>query len=220
MCKERMMSFTTPMVQAIIDLTKSQTRRPVKEQQQGFVEVDEYKWYPDGTYRAIVFDGHDFGSLRSPFGGPGDVILVRESARVVYYGGMYKMIDIRYDADNSLATVMWPNRMTWKPIPGHKIPNGCHKEAVRIKRVVMRVWVERVQDITNEQAISEGIEPFDTTDDGRVITWKAKDGMATFLEKVSFKDLWDSIYNSWDQNPWVWCCEFEKPTPAASDGVN
>lgn len=72
--------------------------------------------------------------------------------------------------------------------------------ASRILLEITAVRVERLQDITNEQAIAEGIgEPLDER----------------YAVQDEFRPLWDSINGagSWDVNPWVWVVEFKRVTP-------
>jgi hypothetical protein len=72
--------------------------------------------------------------------------------------------------------------------------------ACRTKLPNKRVWLERVQEISEEDAQAEGvlIVPHDGQD------WTIDDPC-----RRQFADLWHSIYGTWDANPWVWCSEFE-----------
>ncbi|MCY1558428.1 hypothetical protein D9M68_953610 [compost metagenome] len=69
--------------------------------------------------------------------------------------------------------------------------------ASRILLEITAVRVERLQDITNEQAMAEGIgEPLDER----------------YAASVDFRELWESINGaeSWNANPWVWVVEFKR----------
>lgn len=100
--------------------------------------------------------------------------------------------------------------------------------ASRITLEVAGVRAERLQDISTEDCIAEGIEPSHTTIDGRQM-WKVypheiSDGTAhgerlkyvgkpyTSDPRESFVSLWLSINGpgSWDTNPWVWCISFQR----------
>lgn len=72
--------------------------------------------------------------------------------------------------------------------------------ASRITLRVKRVWVERVDSISESDATAEGLG-----DDSEL--WHL-----SFDAQGRFQSLWDSIYLDrfpWSSNPWVWCCEFE-----------
>jgi hypothetical protein len=79
------------------------------------------------------------------------------------------------------------NRMKWKP--------SIHmpKEACRIKLEITNIRVERLQDISEDDAIAEGVKP-------------------SFNARHSFACLWQGIngIESWDANSWVWVIEFKK----------
>lgn len=80
---------------------------------------------------------------------------------------------------------------------------GDHLFVSRITLTVKRVWVERVQDISEADAEDEGLIYYGET-------------LAEPTPREKFAKLWDSIYKSkglgWDANPWVWACEFEVNT--------
>jgi hypothetical protein len=95
---------------------------------------------------------------------------------------------------------------------GYKWKPSIHmpKAACRIWLRVKSVTIERLQSITQEDAIKEGVffsDPYEgyvTDSEGR--------SFHTFLPARSFEHLWCSINGaeSWDANPWVWVIEFEK----------
>ena len=74
--------------------------------------------------------------------------------------------------------------------------------ASRITLEITAVRVERVQEIGNDDAKTEGADP------AQGVGWACKD--TTY--QVGFKMLWQSIngYDSWDANPWVWVVEFKR----------
>lgn len=82
----------------------------------------------------------------------------------------------------------------------------------RILLEITDVRVERLQDISEGQALAEGIysDPAVNgmyTADGDNYTSKS-DGPCR-----AFADLWNSVGGDWDVNPWVWCVEFRRVTP-------
>lgn len=94
-----------------------------------------------------------------------------------------------------------PNPLRWRP--------SIHmpKWACRLWLEVVSVKVERLQDITEEGALAEGVSGSDVAE--RLIGER--------LHRADFADLWDSLNakrgHSWDTNPWVWVIEFKRETP-------
>ena len=89
------------------------------------------------------------------------------------------------------------------------VPANFPRWASRITLKVKRVWVERVQDISNCDAKAEGvtIQPQFWYQGEEFMDY---DELNTRNEyRCEFNELWQSIYKNWDDNPWVWCCEFE-----------
>lgn len=189
--------FNTEMVRAILDGRKTVTRRLIKPQPQGYFEVNEEPLY--------IYDT-DFqqGRIMPPYQ-PGDILYVRETW--MDYAGriMYKADCDEYRLDSlKLAGFNWH--------PSLHMP----KEAARIFIKVKDVRVERLQDITEEQAESEGIsEKF------AMSWWKPtyydpdSGGYPKYRDTFAF-DLWDSTIKKsdleqygWNANPWVWVIEFE-----------
>lgn len=94
--------------------------------------------------------------------------------------------------------------ITWKP--------SIHmpRAASRITLEVKRVWVERVQDISEEDAIAEGVDEFSDGKQGLIYLFN---GDSTREPLRAFEWPWDSINAKrgygWDKNPWCWCVEFK-----------
>ena len=199
MNKEIPILFSTMMVQALLAGRKTQTRRgnglkKVNENpdQVRYLRMQEF---PDGTWRAVFQHENEDepGSVKSPYGKPGDILWVREGFQHNNKGGFIYKSDVT-------------TPVTWKP--------SIHmpKEAARIWLQVESITVERLQDISDEDAIAEGIEiianaPF-------VHRFKAYDleGSTPFHQaKESFQSLWMKINGkeSWLTNPWVWIVTFK-----------
>jgi hypothetical protein len=83
------------------------------------------------------------------------------------------------------------------------------KDAARIWLMLEDIRPQRLQDITEQDAIAEGILPIDQH--GQLV-WKRYDENATVTSSpiVSFWSLWSSINgeDSWQHNPWVWVVKF------------
>ncbi len=193
---ERPILFSTPMVQAIMDERKTQTRRIVKPQ--GKATCFDVAMLKDGGERwprNLDADERFLSYMKCPYGGIGDVLWVRETW---FDAGHYFI----YKADPT------DNGFKWRP------SIFMPKEACRIKLRITGVRVERLQGISEEDAKAEGC--------GRAIEWM-HDGKIELIEDdhifydkashvTAYKSLWESINSkgSWDKNPWVWVIEFER----------
>lgn len=183
--------FNTEMVRAILDGRKTCTRRLVKPQ------PDEKYTFPlgfvtDSTEKKEVgcfgFAANEYGGsiqyVKPPYRyAPGDILYVRETWKKAPNGYYYYEDWQR----NDIADVT-----KWKP--------SIHmpKEAARIWLKVTNVRVERLQDMTDDDAEAEGCFDYTST-------------------ALGFPDVWDSTIKKsdldrygWDANPWVWVIEFER----------
>ncbi|MEJ8803149.1 hypothetical protein [Pontibacter sp. H249] len=210
--KERPILFSTPMVQAIVDGTKTQTRRVVKHGlSDSTMSKPDIKASITDNGQMVHFkvvDGklrESFCGIKCPYGQIGDRLWVREAWD--YSDSLEEPYLYRQkEMEEWLPEVF--NRMKWKP--------SIHmpKEACRIKLEIPNIRVERLHDITEEDAIAEGVLWVDAVPGG-FSGWKDYSGKNLApLEsaKVSFKTLWISINGkeSWDANPWVWVVDFKK----------
>ena len=180
------------MVKAILDGRKTQTRRVIKPQPLDVVTyADQRVWYPE--------------VIKFPYE-VGDVLWVRETfVQYPVIGKNGNEIETEYKADES------PVKFRWKP------SIFMPKSACRLFLQVKSVRVERLQDITEEDAIAEGIKPSEDFAGLYFLYGSTKNyGRITRTDYVdpikSFHSLWLSINGptSWVKNPWVWVIEFEK----------
>jgi uncharacterized protein YhfF len=177
------------MVRAVLEGRKTQTR--------GLIDVDisnNFDCDPDGT--AIAYMNPETGDIYNPLEiAPyqlGDILYVRET----WNRNPFKT-GTSYAYRASKETWFFRD-MKWKS-------SSCMpKEVARIFLKVTDVRVERVQDITEEDAKAEGVN-------GIVdIFFKSiRNGHILF-----FSDMWNKLYEkkgySWDTNPWIWIREFER----------
>jgi hypothetical protein len=191
--------FSTPMVQAILDGRKTQTRRVIKPQPLDVVTYAVQRvWYPE-----VIKCSYEVG----------DVLWVRETFQITdflhptdeNYGYIYKA--------SSNGTEWETNSKDWKWKPSIFMP----KEACRLFLQVKNIRVELLQEITEEDAIAEGIKPSEDFAGLYFLYGSTKNyGRITRTDYVdpikSFHSLWLSINGptSWVKNPWVWVIEFEK----------
>lgn len=194
--------FNSEMVRAILDGRKDATRKIVK----GFIPDDAVWGYtaftPKGyiSCRGTFADGYGEKFFKLPCE-PGDILYVRETWKKALNGYYY------YEAwqRNDIADVT-----KWKP--SIRMP----KEAARIWLKVTNARVERLQEITDEQAKREGIQ-YDECPTG--FTWKQETDMHNCYTTPigAMQALWNSTIKKsdldgygWDANPWVWTIEFER----------
>ena len=196
--KETGLMFKAPIVRAILEGRKTQTRRVMANQPCGqnyaYVHVrqvgDGFQWHSElGESR--VFNCH--------IGKPGDRIYVRETfARVPTVCGGDELVFAADYQDGSDKTA------------GVKYTPSIHmpKELARIWLEVTGVRVERLQDITEEDAKAEGIER--TEDFFGCPCWRdysepeGPDASVCPDDPIgSFHTLWESTGSDWTANPWV-----------------
>jgi hypothetical protein len=199
--------FSTEMVRAILDGRKTQTRRVIKPQPTDCGLV--WRTACGGDFAAWEDDGLtlDEGRQRKcPYGQPGDLLWVRETwadlrgmgfdVSVAYRADSLR--DGREDADSMRAHLDYS--VKWRP--------SIHmpKRVTRLWLEITDVRVERVQDISEEDAEKEGAEEM------FVNPLNLGDKRKSFI--FGFTCLWDSINAkrgySWDNNPWVWVIEFRR----------
>jgi len=141
-------------------------------------------------------------AFNSPFGGPGDVLWVKETWRTTKDQDHLKprecchAISIQYKADmGSQFPGETPQEWgKWRPSVFMMLPFS------RVRLLVKRVWVERVRDLSETDAKAEGSDPCES--------WKR-----SYQYRDGFSDRWNSAYGKkglgTSTNPWIWASEFE-----------
>lgn len=188
--------FNTEMVRAILDRRKTCTRRVIKlpENMDG---IPVGKGGDSSNPLGFMYPG----CIKRPQYQPGDILYVRETWKKAPNGYYYYEDWQR----NDIADVT-----KWKP--------SIHmpKEAARILLKVTDVRVERLQEITDEQAKREGIQ-YDECPTG--FTWKQETDMHNCYTTPigAMQALWNSTIKKsdidrygWDANPYVWVISFER----------
>lgn len=197
--KERPILFNTPMVQAILSSHKTQTRREIKNKL--IIEQAEFEC------------GHRPNVIRNepslqywiengcPFGQVGDRLWVRETFRL-------------YDLDEC-PHADFPCGCPRNGTPLYKASHDCDdgekwkpsihmpRSACRLILEITKIRVERLNDISSEDAKAEG---FDYSTHPSAIQMGYAVGA-----KTNFRVTWEQIYgqNEWNKNPWVWVVEFK-----------
>lgn len=139
-----------------------------------------------------------------PFGEVGDRIWVRETFRVHSRATDVATLVYRASVRNSWTeqTHRVPVAVCNKPATPEKWTPSIHmpRWASRITLEITDVRVERLRDLSDEDAKSEGIIP---SAGGVLPGWEYR---------INFRDLWMDIYgtDNWEANPWVWVIEFKR----------
>lgn len=222
MSKERPILFSGPMVRAILSGSKTQTRRVVKPQDvvEGPTESDPAPYLHGIQCPGLCDYGCD--AHPCPYGAPGDQLWVRETFNSDWCDRVI------YRADGGSAREAgYASEPKWKP------SIFMRRSESRLTLEVTSVRVERLHDISNEDAIAEGIER--PVVDGRSLGWenylwhghgaapkKYRDAWlwqySTYGAdrvdgpRLSYSSLWSSINGpaSWEANPWVWVVGFKR----------
>jgi hypothetical protein len=201
--KERPILFSGAMVRALLDGTKTQTRRAV-------ANVD-----PDGTVwksRSRMYGVRPHTSAPPdilewcPYGQPGDQLWVREAF-------MHEPADYCWEA--SVSVPCRPAVTTYRADCPNSQPGEGWKPSIHMPRALSRITlgitsvrVERLQDISEADALAEGIVR--QADGGYGL---ADTTHYHFTDpRQSYLSLWESINGagSVEENPWVWAVELRR----------
>lgn len=189
--KEHPIIFSLDSVIAILNNKKSQTRRVIKPQPETEIigplfytpeVIDKNGLIDAGTPIFGIHDYYDYG-VKFPYGAIGDSLWVRETFAV--------QSDI-WERTHDLQQIYYPANS-----PGEQFEGYVFKPAIfmprwasRITLDVINVRVERVQDISAEDVMAEGV-----------------------CQTIAYSHLWNSLNAKrgygWDVNPWVWVIDFK-----------
>lgn len=233
--KERPIIFSGPMVRALLDGRKSQTRRVVKGLPiyvTTLIGSDSRPTHEFGmhwTHEGVINE-----HVRCPYGQPGDRLWVRETW-CRWYGGALGgdrgmecaepsgTCGVTYLADMARRRV---ENAYWDRVRGHSVLAGFETShakwrpsihmprwASRLTLELTEVRVQRLQEISEEDAKAEGVanylQPGEVPDVPFGYLTDARD---------AFRSLWDSINGeraAWDSNSWVWAVSFRVLKPQA-----
>lgn len=245
--KARPILFSAPMVKALIDGRKTQTRRVLNPQPSALPLPPDMPDALNTSFRAYVWNENKPAPvnlhLHCPYGSPGDLIWVRETFAITRdtldyetgseaaswawdqemygdprkylkgepRGGIKSTVYFRADGEDANPSELYPclgmndkvlskAEINWKP--SIFMPRWASRLTLRI----VSVRVERLNKISEQDAIAEGIEvdscghAIRPDDD---VNWGGAVG--------AFCELWESIngQGSWEKNPYVWCISFE-----------
>ncbi|CAB3730338.1 ASCH domain-containing protein [Paraburkholderia rhynchosiae] len=237
--KERPILFSGAMVRALLDGSKTQTRRILKQASGPSLSVDcddrglaELSWlHGDGP-------GHEVHEriqrVPCPYGEPGDRLWVRESfwgCDAPGYGDQPCVVyDDEWHGKEYRAAEIRPWARKFGRIPSIHMPRDCS----RITLEITGVRVERLQDISEQDALAEGVESPDAERDEHDWSICPQCGGTRLYDAIGpnlgvmpdtdcrkcdthakrYRNSWDSLNAArgygWDTNPWVWIVEFKR----------
>lgn len=197
--------FTIVNVRAILQSRKTQTRRIIRPEWSRCLDLEE----PEDIQKAIG---------QSPYGKPGDRLWVRETwgevcPEMMSDSDWYHLHNTRPMMLSPLSNIEdgvsgaiyradgeYQFNKDYSP-KGWRSPRYMPRWASRISLEVQNIGVSRLQDITDRDAIAEGISI-------------STDGFPITTPRTWYHVLWDEINarygNTWDSNPWVWVITFKK----------
>lgn len=242
---ERPILFSAEMVRAILDGRKTQTRRVIKPQPTGHhwemlpgYQIKHTEAVMANGKVAVKFrhtipqnPSPDFNNawIPCPYGAPGDLLWVRETcwAESTFYGD-----GVRYAADHAWRIIKNTQQASeaWCKLAqyggddaldnqtniGRRAPSiHMPRWASRITLRITDVRVERLQDISEDDAQAEGVTPATEPPTAAALIRAVGRGAWFMPHSSAFANLWNHINgpDAWEANPWVWALSFERVTP-------
>jgi len=197
--------LNSEMVRAVLENRKTMHRVPVKPM--GVLDGPScmgYVWNPDGQIKgppiAYCDDLEKLVKEQCPLGKVGDKLWVKEPWIIS------TCIESLNKENEGKQTILYratkpgylPDSVKWKSTV--TMPQW----ASRIKLEITDIRVEKIQDISEEDAEAEGVD----------FMRHYPDSDPSFKAKMLFEGLWDSVYEKkgygWDTNCYVWVREFKK----------
>lgn len=214
--KERPILFSAPMIQAILAGSKTQTRRVIKP------PIDPSPFSSDAAigivrWRGMICTVEEVAN-KCRYGALGDRIWVKEGVRIT--GRSTNGFRCNYVTSPSAEGDYMGRFFRWEEFP-HKVPQEGKTFGRAMPKVLARIWleitsvrVERLNDISEADAIAEGIP--DSGVSAKLVSTPI--GLMAIGKKpcrAAYELLWESINDagSWALNPWVFVINF-KPLPS------
>jgi len=227
--KTRPIIFSAEMVNAVLDGRKTQTRKLIKCSKE-IMQDDSYTFLkaspqspqlerglPPSARNMFNFvfgskKGNGHFKIKCPFGKIGDRLWVRETWQIhefeLEHGGK-EFPNILYKSTGSTRLLI--DKCVWKFVkdkPSWRSPVTMPRWASRITLEITNIQVERLQDISEEDCLKEGIIRLDSR--LGFIDPRKTEGSVLPSVQEAFQQLWHSTKGKWDQNPWVWVISFRR----------
>lgn len=216
---DRPILFSAPMVRALLDGRKTQTRRPLSPQPEQGARFSGIE--PDGKW--LFTKGCYYEKMAGRFS-VGDRLYVREE---YYQFGHWEAVEgastkggrqkwsfvgtksmVRFDAPSEFfvsRNVAYPGVPAWYKRLGRFMPRSLS----RMTLIVTDVRVERLQDCSESDAQAEGLQ---SEIQGFLPAWRGGEHLDwRIFRQAAYADLWNSINGegAWEANPWVSAVSFE-----------
>jgi hypothetical protein len=208
--------FSAPMVRVILEGSKTQTRRIVKPQpMEEDGQIYDGRIFGPEIYEPVAYDKNgemvpgpeiygiytedgDWG-IKCPYGKVGDHLWVRETFCDATSAEEGRIL---YRADGDIAC---------KWVPSIHMP----RKASRIQLAITAIRVERLQNISEADAVAEGCKAMPGCKWHTFAEADAGIPMHDHTAKDAYMALWETINGegSWDANPWVWVVDFKVLKP-------
>ena len=221
--KERQILFSGPMVRAILDGSKTQTRRlqglnlinecPCDWEFSGQVD-DEFGWCFNQISKSNAPNECQGLAIKCPYGVVGDRLWVKETWGVLDHAEH----DVAYKADRHIQRFLdgIPGA-AWFEADWRKVINTKKDRwrpsifmphwASRITLEITELRVQRLQDISEDDARAEGVAQ------GFLFPTDPMTASVTPSFRKEFARAWESINHKkhpWESNPWVWAISFKR----------
>lgn len=209
---ERPIIFNGDMVRAILEGRKTQTRRPITKAHDvawaGAVlpasEAGWIAWWPGTEPGLAEFTKRAYRKgFPCPFGEPGDRLWVRETWWDFGDGHVFYRANHASDPKDDMAHgVMWR--------PSINMPRW----ASRLTLEITDVRVQRLQEITAQEALADGLALVEIVNLAMYGALNSKWAAIDPPARSAFAQKWDAVYaprgHGWDANPWVWAITFKR----------
>lgn len=186
---DRPIIFSGESVLAILEGRKTQTRRVLRQPVSTELKLQSFASPHDPMVRRR--DCWWKPNEWSPYGVPGDRLWVRESFVPNYFDDGKPA----YRADWTRTASEYIKPPKWQS------PLFMSRNYSRLTLEIVRVRVERLKDISEADAIAEGMEVYPL----KRATWSNRQSFALLWEDLNAKRGY-----SWNSNPWVWVVEFKR----------
>lgn len=190
---DRSILMSSPMVRALLAGRKTQTRRVVKLPKWSTGSWDDFELDADEMPMTVCKSTGCLADIKSPYGGPGDRLWVRETYGITDNGTLL----YRANSDDWDDVIVGDGE-DWRWRPSIFMPRW----ASRLTLEITSICVERVQDLTDADVLGEGVALCNDPDHGHIVNGHCQ-----------YRALWDTINAkrgfTWESNPFVWVLTFK-----------